>query len=106
MLFILMFFSLLVFLLATQQMPFSRAVQEPPKGKKGTGLWYLVYMALGTGLGFVHYFWFRRYKLYFLIGLIMIDAILWLVRFEIADDSERKETTNNNEKTIIPYKRW
>ncbi|WPX08994.1 hypothetical protein [Anaerocellum danielii] len=106
MFFVLIFFSLLIFPLATQQMPFSRAVQEPPQQKKGTGIWFLFYMALGAALGFVHYFLLRRYKLYFLIGLIMIDVILWLVRFEIADDSEREETTKNNEKTIIPYKRW
>ncbi|WP_271628928.1 hypothetical protein [Caldicellulosiruptor sp. DIB 104C] len=106
MFFVLIFFSLLVFPLATQQMPFSRAVQEPTQGKKGTGLWYLVYMALGTGLGFVHYFWLKKYKLYFLIGLVIVDVILWLVRFEIAKDYEREETIKNNEKTIIPYKRW
>jgi len=96
--FVLIFFSTLMFPLATAQMPFSLDIKERGTGKKGSGLTYLMYMAIGIGLGFVHGLLPKESKPIFLAGLIVLDTILWILMFEMSglfksiDNSVAKQT--------------
>ncbi len=96
--FVLIFFSTLMFPLATAKMPFSLDIKERGTGKKGSGLTYLMYIAIGIGLGFVHGWLPKEYKPIFLAGLILLDTILWILTFEMSglfksiDNSVAKQT--------------
>ncbi|ADQ08167.1 conserved hypothetical protein [Caldicellulosiruptor hydrothermalis 108] len=69
--------------------------------KKGSGSKYLMYIAIGIGLGFVHALLPKEYKPILLAGSVLLDIVLWLLRFEMSNVAS--DLDNN----VIrqPYKR-
>ncbi|WP_041741781.1 hypothetical protein [Caldicellulosiruptor kronotskyensis] len=53
--------------------------------KKGSGSKYLMYIAIGIGLEFVHALLPKEYKPILLAGSVLLDIVLWLLRFEMSN---------------------